>query len=85
MKIPFINHLRECIIKEWAKINGNTKLLHHIHINITKHIELYIFNGEHYVEDIIEIIIVNNVIKNRWFIENICLLLDKLVDPFPYI
>jgi hypothetical protein len=54
MKITDINHLKEHTINECAKIDGNTELLHRVHVNLVKRVELCIANDGHHVEDVIE-------------------------------
>jgi hypothetical protein len=54
MKITDINHLKERIINECAEIDGNTELLHRVHVNLVNGVELCIANGRLHVEDVIE-------------------------------
>jgi hypothetical protein len=48
MKITDINRLKERIINESAKLDGNTELLQCVHVNLVKRVQLCIANGGHH-------------------------------------
>jgi transposase len=53
MKIRDMRHLRERIISECAQIDGNVELMHRVHVNLAKRIDLCIANGGNHIEDVI--------------------------------
>jgi len=53
MKIKDKRHLRERIINECAQIDENVELMHRVHVNLAKRIELCITNGGNHIEDVI--------------------------------
>ena len=55
LKITDVMHLTQRIRDEYAKIEGNEILLHQVHKNIAKRINICIANDGKHIEDIIRI------------------------------
>lgn len=46
---------RKYDIHECAQIDRNVELLHQVHVNLAKHVELCITNCEDHIEDVINV------------------------------